>query len=335
MKLCNVSLRCFLALILLGILFIIGYSLRGAYPGHFISASLPLRYGGLRGTIQGTFMGLLYGEEEENEWKAMPDERNGQLPQERWPELNLSMPTASLWPSDPACSMYNVSFARNHPETFLVSFPRSGNSWMRYLTEGASGVATAAVYSSEKLYHFEMQSDLKKLRGKIILTKTHISSRLAVPDQAPVILLLRNPAKSIVSYYNYVSSPGGKRWIYNVSYKSYFKQSFVRFANRQLPAWKKLARNRLLYSRRILVIPYEELREDPIAQVRRALAFLGVPADEARLACLQNHLKGPAMGLQRQVDPYSPEQKMAIKKAIANVSDLLQKRNFPPLPAYN
>lgn len=49
------------------------------------------------------------------------------------------------------------------------------------------------------------------------------------------------------------------------------------------------------------MIPYEELREDPIAQVRRALAFLGVPADEARLACLQNHLKGPAMGLQRQV----------------------------------
>ncbi|XP_063612783.1 sialate:O-sulfotransferase 1-like [Penaeus indicus] len=334
---CNVSLRHFLGLVLFGILLIIGYALRSADPAHFISkpASLSLRYEGVRDTLGRTFIGLNYDEEEKNEWKAMPDERNGQLPQERWPELDLSMPTASLWPSDPACSKYNVSFARNHTETFLVSFPRSGNTWLRYLTEGASGVATGAVYAKEKLYHFEMTSDMKKLRGKVILTKTHFSNRRTVPDAAPVILLLRNPAKCIVSFYNFLRSPWKRRWFHNVSYESYFQERFVSFTNRQLLAWRKLAKDRLLYSRRILVIPYEELREDPMAQVRRTLAFLGVPADEARLACLQNHLQGPGLGLQRQVDPYSPEQKRAIAEAIAYVSELLRKRDFPPLPAYN
>lgn len=51
-------------------------------------------------------------------------------------------------------SRYNVSFALNITKTFLVSYPRSGNSWTRYLIEGASGVATAAIYPKEKLYHF-------------------------------------------------------------------------------------------------------------------------------------------------------------------------------------
>lgn len=62
----------------------------------------------------------------------------------------------------------------------------------------------------------------------------------------------------------------------------------------------QLATDRLLYSQRLLVIPYEELKKDPIAQVRRALAFLGVPADEGRLECLRRYSEVPALGPQTQ-----------------------------------
>lgn len=66
----------------------------------------------------------------------------------------------------------------------------------------------------------------------------------------------------------------------------------------------QLAIDQLLYSQRLLVIPYEELKKDPIAQVRRALAFLGVPADEGRLECLRRYPDGPVLGLQRQASFY-------------------------------
>ncbi|XP_042892949.1 WSC domain-containing protein 1-like isoform X1 [Penaeus japonicus] len=333
MELPRNSLRYLLGLILFGILFTLWCGLQGTEHGRLLSTavSLPLRYLEQQISPRDEFA----ADETENDWKAMPDERNGPLPPPRWPELDSSMPTNPLWPSDPDCSMYNVSFPLKVRKTFLVSFPRSGNSWTRYLIEGATGLVTGAVFK-EKLYHFDMKNDPVKLEGKVILTKIHSNNRRTVPDDVPVILLLRNPAKSIVSYYNFRKARGSdSKWFHNVSYESYFTEDFARHANRQISRWTKLAADRLVYSRRLLVIPYEVLKADPIAQVRRALAFLGIPADEARLACLRHHSQGIALGLQRQADPYTPQQKLVMAEAVANISELLRERNFPPLPAYN
>ncbi|XP_069982109.1 sialate:O-sulfotransferase 1-like isoform X2 [Penaeus vannamei] len=266
------------------------------------------------------------------DWKTMPRP----LPEPRWPELDHDMATVPLWPSDPACAMHNVSFALRASRTFLVSFPRSGNSWTRYLVEGATGVATGAVYAGETLIHFGMKSQMRNLNGKVILIKIHANDRRRVPDHVPVILLIRNPADSIISFFNYKKGKGSKiKWLRNVTYGAYFTKDFRDHFDLELIQWKKLAIDQLLYSQRLLVIPYEELKKDPIAQVRRALAFLGVPADEGRLECLRRYPDGPVLGLQRQVDPYTPEQKLALAKAVAEVSELLRERNFPPLPAYN
>ncbi|XP_069969332.1 sialate:O-sulfotransferase 1-like isoform X2 [Penaeus vannamei] len=266
------------------------------------------------------------------DWKTMPRP----LPEPRWPELDHDMATVPLWPSDPACAMHNVSFALRANKTFLVSFPRSGNSWTRYLVEGATGVATGAVYAGEKLIHFGMKSQMRNLRGKVILIKIHTNDRRRVPDHVPVILLIRNPAESIISFFNFLNGEGSnEKWLRNVTYDAYFTKDFSDHFDLQILKWKKLATDRLLYSQRLLVIPYEELKKDSIAQVRRALAFLGVPADEGRLECLRRYPEGFRLGLQRQVDPYTPEQKLALAKAVVEVSELLRERNFPPLPAYD
>ncbi|XP_042892950.1 WSCD family member AGAP003962-like isoform X2 [Penaeus japonicus] len=192
MELPRNSLRYLLGLILFGILFTLWCGLQGTEHGRLLSTavSLPLRYLEQQISPRDEFA----ADETENDWKAMPDERNGPLPPPRWPELDSSMPTNPLWPSDPDCSMYNVSFPLKVRKTFLVSFPRSGNSWTRYLIEGATGLVTGAVFK-EKLYHFDMKNDPVKLEGKVILTKIHSNNRRTVPDDVPVILLLRNPAK--------------------------------------------------------------------------------------------------------------------------------------------
>ncbi|XP_037787882.1 WSC domain-containing protein 1-like [Penaeus monodon] len=318
----------FLALAFVGVLILICCVLQGTENVRLIpeALSFPRR-------VASTDEFVAAGREERTsiDWKTIPSP----LSEPRWPELDHNMATTPLWPSDPACAMYNVSFALNVNKTFLVSFPRSGNAWTRYLVEGATGVATGAVYSVEQLIHFGMKSNLRQLEGKVILARIHFNTRQSVPDNAPVILLLRNPAKSLVSYYNFKWGEGDVNRYRNVSYESYFTQKFKKHFNVELPRWTKLAKDRLLYSKRLLVIPYEELQKDPMTQVRRALAFLGVPADEGRLACLRRNSEGFALGLQRQVDPYTPEQKAAMAKAVAYISQLLRKRNFPPLPAYD
>ncbi|XP_037779457.1 WSC domain-containing protein 1-like [Penaeus monodon] len=318
----------FSVLTFVGVLFLTAYIPQDMENVRLIPEALPFPR-----RVASTDEFVAAGREEQTgiDWKTIPSP----LSEPRWPELDHNMATTPLWPADPACAMYNVSFALKVNRTFLVSFPRSGNSWTRYLVEGATGVATGAVFQAETLLFFGMKSNMEKLRGKVILVKIHRNDRRRVPDHAPVILLIRNPAKAIVSFFNYVNGEGEEKWTRNVSYDSYFTKDFSEYFDLQLTKWMKLAKDRLLYSQRLLVIPYEELQEDPMAQVRRALAFLGVPADEGRLACLRRHTEGLMLGLQRQVDPYTSEEKAAMAKAVAEVSELLRERNLPPLPAYD
>ena len=59
--------------------------------------------------------------------------------------------TTSYWKEDPFCSSYRVGFGEDLPITGLVSFPGSGNTWIRYLIESVTGIFTGSVYEDEFL----------------------------------------------------------------------------------------------------------------------------------------------------------------------------------------
>ena len=46
---------------------------------------------------------------------------------------------------------YKTSFGININLTFLASFPRSGNTWTRYLLEGATGIFTGHADTDQRL----------------------------------------------------------------------------------------------------------------------------------------------------------------------------------------
>jgi hypothetical protein len=49
-----------------------------------------------------------------------------------------------------ACKRYSVSFApapHYLPTVGLASYPSSGNTWLRYLIEGATGYFTGSMYN--------------------------------------------------------------------------------------------------------------------------------------------------------------------------------------------
>lgn len=47
---------------------------------------------------------------------------------------------------------FDVKFGKNLEFAYLASFPRSGNTWTRYLIEAATGIFTGTVCRSQFLY---------------------------------------------------------------------------------------------------------------------------------------------------------------------------------------
>ncbi len=52
------------------------------------------------------------------------------------------------WSDDEACKDLVVRFSAPHslPPVGLASYPSSGNTWLRYLIEAASGIFTGSLY---------------------------------------------------------------------------------------------------------------------------------------------------------------------------------------------
>lgn len=101
----------------------------------------------------------------------------------------------------------------------LVSFPGSGNSWLRYLIENASGYFTGSVYNDKQLYNSGLLGELCPPNdGTTIVQKTHHNvagntknikgyvklSELMFGYRG--ILVIRNPYDALVSYRNFLKS---------------------------------------------------------------------------------------------------------------------------------
>lgn len=81
------------------------------------------------------------------------------------------------WPYSEECSRYRIYFARQKslPMTALVSFPGSGNTWVRYLLDTASGVFTGSVYIDRKIISKGMQAKSEKRITDWVFTGTRKS----------------------------------------------------------------------------------------------------------------------------------------------------------------
>ena len=98
---------------------------------------------------------------------------------------------------------------RTKPITALVSFPGSGNTWMRYLIEQATGIFTGSVYCDKSLKIIHPGEHISS--SNVIVVKTHQAEATLVPISQEMfghfhfnqaIFLLRNPFDALVSEAN-------------------------------------------------------------------------------------------------------------------------------------
>ncbi|XP_037805149.1 WSC domain-containing protein 1-like [Penaeus monodon] len=265
----------------------------------------------------------------------------------RWDPNSTSW---QLWKDSPsgACSQFRTRFALGLPRTYLVSFPGSGNTWVRYLLEAASGIFTGSVYTDREIKNagYLGEADrpdsgrtiVQKSHGAAIITakKTMKARYEVIRADLPSVLIIRNPAKAMLSYWKYAKLKGKGRHTKQLSEQSFQTKDFHSFVEKMTTSWEQLITDRLLWnSAPVHVVYYEQLVQDPIFHVKGMLEFLRVPADKGRLQCLEDHLQGSFKRPdKKEIDPYGADEKASMSYAVRRVKRLLGMLGYAEMPVY-
>ena len=83
----------------------------------------------------------------------------------------------------------------------LASFPGSGNTWLRYLIQQATGFLTGSVYKDYALKNNGFPAE-SVCNGSVLAVKTHEFGPRARSTFEKVILLVRDPFASLQAEFN-------------------------------------------------------------------------------------------------------------------------------------
>lgn len=83
----------------------------------------------------------------------------------------------------------------------LASFPGSGNTWLRYLLQQATGIYTGSVYKDYGLLKNGFPAE-NVMNGSVLVVKTHEWGPIARRNFAKAILLVRAPGPAIQAEFN-------------------------------------------------------------------------------------------------------------------------------------
>ena len=85
-------------------------------------------------------------------------------------------PHHKFWPGDSTCDKFMTRFSVRHKldTRALVSYPGSGNTWIRYLIEAATGVYTGSIFRDKSILEAGHHGEARNFKdGSTIVQKTH------------------------------------------------------------------------------------------------------------------------------------------------------------------
>jgi len=162
-------------------------------------------------------------------------------------------------------------------DVILASFPRSGNTWLRFVLrnylERMEGAGSAVDFERVDAVMPELGADdLRRpwpYRALPRFVKTH-QRWLPFFRQQRAVLLLRDPRDVMVSYFHYEQSKLRPRFTGSFA-------GFIRHRRFGLRAWFAHARSWL--GRAPVVARYEDLRANDVATCARLFTSLAIPYD--------------------------------------------------------
>jgi hypothetical protein len=178
------------------------------------------------------------------------------------------------------------NFAVYPDDTFIVSYPRSGNTWTRFLIANLVHPDKSVSFANiEKLIpDSSSQSSLalkRTPRPRIIKTHEYFDHRYP-----KTIYIVRDPRDVALSYYDFQRK---YRQIEDNHPLERYIEDFI-FGRLGSADWGTWAENvaSWLYTRGqrndFLLLRYEDMLDDTFAELQRIASFLGIEAEEERLS---------------------------------------------------
>ena len=160
-------------------------------------------------------------------------------------------------------------------DIFLVSYPKSGNTWMRFLIGNLiikEGVDFININNYIPGIYKARERDLEKLEDPRIL-KSHEPFTC---NYKKVIYLYRDPRDVVISYYFWKKKYTPN---FNLSMVDYI-DLFLDGENSQFGAWDEHVRNWLgsktFKDGNVLIIKYEGLKKDAFKEMKKVCNFLNL-----------------------------------------------------------
>ena len=177
------------------------------------------------------------------------------------------------------------NFAVFPDDTFLVSYPRSGNTWTRFLIANLVYPSANVSFTNIETLIPDTSSQSSRalrrtLRPRLIKTHEYFDHRCR-----KVICIVRDPRDVVLSYYDFQRK-------YRHIADGYPMPSYVNdFVSGNLNSrdWGTWGENVASWyytrgkSKDFLLLRYEDMMEDPVRELARAVGFLNIEADPARI----------------------------------------------------
>ncbi|XP_071946552.1 sialate:O-sulfotransferase 2-like [Antedon mediterranea] len=237
---------------------------------------------------------------------------------------------------DTSCDIIEMRPPNTMPLVSLASFPGSGNTWVRYLIERATGIYTGSYYNDGELSKKGFLGEREHYKkGTTVVIKTHRFDEDHIREFDAGIVVIRNPYDAMVSEHN--RKFGGHTGHAN---PSQYKQGteWTDFVLGKSRTWTNTALNWLLYQPNVHVVHYEHLKADIYGELKKIVQFLKLPVNENRLLCVASDPVGkfkrpPApKNKQLEFDPFTEDMREMVSLYIKSVAMALEARNQEPLP---
>ncbi|CAG0921948.1 unnamed protein product [Notodromas monacha] len=280
---------------------------------------------------------------------VIPRRLRGVLPRD-WPRkdretwLNAVYYPWAVGRVNDACRLLGIRFLTNVTSSqtrALVSFPGSGNTWVRATLEAVGGVFTGSVYQDGFLAASGLLGEMLRFdSGLTVLQKTHGDatkspalnefSRHHVREfGCRGVLLFRHPAAAIVAHRHL--DEGGH--LGHAPLAAFNGTEWRQYVAGKIAVWRDLYSHwlRECEPSGLRIAVYERFRADLGGAVRRLLADLGVPVDENRIQCLLKYGSGSVerRKLYQGVELFDEDQREQMARVVDTVNKLLlAKKNF-------
>lgn len=185
------------------------------------------------------------------------------------------------------------------PLTALASFPGSGNTWVRHILQQATGILTGSIYNDKVLKIMGFPGENIQ-NSSVLVVKTHDYGRNETQKYQRAILILRNPKDALLAEFNRLR--GGH---IGFARKEDFTKKWKGFVTIKAKSWFELNKSWLDFPGDLHIVRYEDLKSDPINEIKSLLKFLRINISQKELSCVIENLTGRFKRPERDVTIYT------------------------------